>query len=72
MAALSAIKNRNNQKLREGFESFLSKCLEKSEEKNEVDVNYVLQTLEDASIKIDKKELVKLQKVSNAKGKISR
>ena len=72
MAALSALRNRNSQKMREGFEHFLAKCVESSENKNEVDLNYVLQTLTYSNIKPDQKELTRLQKICNNNKKISR
>ena len=65
MAAFSAVRNRKNQKLREGFEDFLSRCVEKSKHKNEVELDFLLVTLNDSDIKIDQKELTKLDNLAN-------
>ena len=72
MAALSALRNRNSQKMREGFESFLAKCVESSKNKDEVDLNYVMETLNNANIKLEQKEQARLQKICNNNNKISR
>ena len=72
MAALSALRNRNNQKLREGFEDFLARYVEKSEGKNEIDKIFVLESLEQLDVKIDSREKDKLQRISNDKNKINK
>ena len=72
MAALSALRNRNNQKLREGFEDFLARCMEKSEGKNEIDKIFVLESLEKLDVKMDSREKDKLQRISNDKNKINK
>ena len=72
MAALSAVRNRKSQKLREGFDDFLARCLDRSEEKNEVELDFVLEQFENLDVKIDDKELKKLEKLGNKKRKISR
>ena len=72
MAALSAVRNRKSQKLREGFDDFLARCLDRSEEKNEVELDFVLEQFENLDVKIDEKELKKLEKLGNKKRKISR
>ena len=56
MAALSALRNRNNHKLREGFEDFLARCVEKSDGKNEIDKIFVLESLEKLDVKMDPRE----------------
>ena len=72
MAALSAVKNRKSQKLREGFEDFLARCVERSEGRSEVKIDFVLEMLENMDIKIDAKELKKLDKLGDKNRKISR
>ena len=72
MAALSALRNRNSQKLREGFEDFLARCVEKSENKNEIDKIFVMETLEKVDVKMDSREKEKLQRISNGRNKINR
>ena len=72
MAAFSALRNRRSQKLREGFEDFLTRCLEKSEGKDQVDVDFVLEMIEEANIKIEDKEKKKLENLAHKNRKISR
>ena len=72
MAALSALRNRNNQKLREGFEDFLARCVEKSENKNEIDKMFVMESLEKLDVKMESREKEKLQRISNERNKINR
>ena len=72
MAALSAVKNRKSQKLREGFEDFLARCVERSEGRSEVKIDFVLEMLENMDVKIDAKELKKLDKLGDKNRKISR
>ena len=72
MAALSVLRNRNNQKLREGFEDFLARCSEKSENKNEIDKIFVMESLEKLDVKMDPREREKLQRISNEKNKVKR
>ena len=72
MAALSALRNRNSQKMREGFESFLAKCVESSDNKSEVDLSYVVRTMEENSIKLEQKEIARLEKICDNNNKINR
>ena len=72
MAALSAVRNRKSQKLREGFDDFLARCLDRWEEKSEVELDFVLEQFENLDVKIDDKELKKLEKLGNKNRKISR
>ena len=72
MAALSAIRNRKSQKLREGFEDFLARCVERSDERNEVELEFVMDTFENLDIKIEEKELTKLDKLADKNRKMSR
>ena len=72
MAALSALRNRNSQKMREGFETFLAKCVETSEKKNEVDLIYVVNTMEENNIKLEQKETSRLEKICDNQNKINR
>ena len=72
MAALSALRNRNSQKMREGFESFLAKCVESSNNKSEVDLSYVVRTMEENNIKLDQKEISRLEKICDNNNKINR
>ena len=72
MAALSVLRNRNNQKLREGFEDFLARCSEKSENKNEIDKIFVMESLEKLDVKMDPREREKLQRISNERNKVKR
>ena len=72
MAALSALRNRNSQKMREGFESFLAKCVESSNNKSEVDLSYIVRTMEENNIKLDQKEISRLEKICDNNNKINR
>ena len=72
MAALSAIRNNKSQKLREWFEDLLARCVERSEERNEVQLDFVLDTFENLDIKMEEKELIKLEKIADRNMKISR
>ena len=72
MAALSALRNRNSQKMREGFETFLAKCVETSEKKNEVDLMYVVNTMEENNIKFEQKEISRLERICDNQNKINR
>ena len=72
MAALSALRNRNSQKMREGFESFLAKCVESSNNKSEVDLSYIVRTMEENNIKLDQKEILRLEKICDNHNKINR
>ena len=55
MAAFSAVRNRKSQKLREGFDDFLARCVERSEQKSEVDLDFVLKMMKNSDIKIEEK-----------------
>ena len=72
MAALSAVRNRKSQKLREGFEDFLARCVERSDGKNEVELDFVLELLANLDVKMDEKELRKLEKLADKNRKITR
>ena len=72
MAALSAVRNRKSQKLRDGFEDFLARCVERSEGRSEVQLDFVLEMLESMDIKIEEKEQRKLRNLANKNRKISR
>ena len=72
MAALSAMRNRKSQKLREGFDDFLARCVERSEERNEVELDFVLDTFENLDIKMEEKELKKMEKLTDKNKKMSR
>jgi predicted solute-binding protein len=72
MAALSAMRNRKSQKLREGFEDFMARCVERSEERNEVELDFVLDIFENLDIKIKEKEVKTLEKIADRNRKISR
>ena len=68
MAAFSAVRNRRNQKLREGFEDFLARCVEGSEGRSEVQLDFVLKMLENHDITIEAKEL-KILKILGGKNR---
>ena len=72
MAALSAVRNRKSQKLRDGFEDFLARCVERSEGRNEVQLDFVLEMLESKDIKIEEREQKKLRNLGDKNRKISR
>ena len=72
MAAFSAVRNRKSQKLREGFDDFLARCVERSEQKSEVELDFVLEMMKNSDIKIEEKELKKLEKLVDTERKISR
>ena len=54
MAAFSAVRNRKSQKLREGFDDFLARCVERSEQKSEVELDFVLEMMKNSDIKLEK------------------
>ena len=72
MAVFSAVRNRRSQKLREGFEDFMARCVETSEQKNEVDLDFVLEMMKKNDVKIEEKEMKKIEKLANKKRKITR
>ena len=72
MAVFSAVRNRRSQKLREGFEDFMARCVESSEQKNEVDLDFVLEIMKKNDVKIEEKEMKKIEKLANKKNKITR
>ena len=72
MAALSAIRNRKSQKLREGFEDLLARCVERSEARNEVELDFVLGLFQNLDITIDEKEQKKLEKLADKNRKMAR
>ena len=72
MAVFSAVRNRRSQKLREGFEDFMARCVESSEQKNEVDLDFVLEMTKKNDVKIEGKEMKKIEKLANKKRKITR
>ena len=68
MAVFSALRNR----LREGFEDFMARYVESSEQKNEVDLDFVLEMMKKNDVKIEEKEMKKIEKLANKKRKITR
>ena len=72
MAAFSAVRNRKSQKLREGFDDFLARCVERSDQKSEVELDFVLEMMKNSDIKIEDKELRKLEKLGDKERKICR
>ena len=72
MAAFSAVRNRRNQKLREGFEDFLARCVEGYEGRSEVQLDFVLKMLENHDITVEAKELKILKILGGKNRKISR
>ena len=88
MAAFSAIKNKKNQKLREGIEDLALKCGDTNEESGVqlidvqflfqeiyasclfIQVNLLLTSLEKMGIKVEDKELAKMDKMANKNKKI--
>ena len=72
MAAFSAVRNHKSQKLREGFDDFLARCVERSEQKSKVELDFVLEMMKNSDIKIEEKELKKLEKLGDKERKISR
>ena len=72
MASFSAVRNRKSQKLREGFDDFLARCVERSDQKTEVELDFVLEMMKNSDIKIEEKELKKLEKLGDKERKISR
>ena len=72
MAAFSAVRNRRNQKLREGFENFLARCLENSGGRREVELDVVINMLDENDVAIEQKELTILERLGGKNRKISR
>ena len=90
MAVFSAIKNKKNQKLREGIEDLAVKCGDVTEkDAGNVDVrrvvsrylfntnflhqvNLVVKQLEKMNIKLEEKEVDKMEKMADKNRKISR
>ena len=66
------MRNRKSQKLREGFDDFLARCVERSKQKSEVELDFVLEMMKNSDIKIEEKELKKLEKLGDKERKISR
>ena len=66
------MRNRKSQKLREGFDDFLARCVERSEQKSKVELDFVLEMMKNSDIKIEEKELKKLEKLADTERKISR
>ena len=48
------MRNRKSQKLREGFDDFLARCVERSEQKSEVELDFVLEMMKNSDIKLEK------------------
>ena len=69
MAALSHMKNRKSQKLREGFEYFIARCLDGG---TEVHLNVVMEIFENTNIKLDAKDQKKFEKLANKDQMITR
>ena len=72
MAAFSAVRNRKSQKLREGFNDFLARCVERSEQKSKVELDFVLEMMKTSDVKIEEKEWKKLEKLGDKERKITR
>jgi len=73
MAVFSAIKNKKNQKLREGIEDLAVKCGEDTEkDAGNVDVALVVEQMEKMNIKMEEKDLAKMKKLADKNRKISR
>ena len=66
------MRNRKSQKLREGFNDLLARCVERSEQKSEVELDFVLEMMKNSDIKIEEKELKKLEQLGDKERKISR
>ena len=63
------MKNRKSQKLREGFEYFVARCLDGG---TEVHLNVVREIFENTNIKLDTKDQKKLEKLANKDQMITR
>ena len=71
MAALSAIRNKKNQKLREAIEDITAKCGDKASGDG-VKVELLVNLFEDMNIHVDKKEMNKLENLQDIEKKISK
>ena len=69
MAALNHNKNRRNQKIREATENFIARCLHGE---HEVKIDFLCKQFENVNLKIDPKELKKLEKLNKEGGVIHR
>jgi len=74
MAVFSALKNKKNQKMREGIEDLAIKCSEPINEKEEpqIQIDLLVKQFDSFNIKLNEKELSKLEKLSNDDGSISK
>ena len=62
MAALSHVKNRKSQKIREGFDDFIARCLDGG---TVVRLDAVIEMFENMNIKLDAKDLKKMEKLAD-------
>ena len=69
MAVFSALKNKKNQKMREGIEDLAIKCSE-SPEKDTIKVDLLVKQFENFNVKVNDKEKSKLEKISDVNGRI--
>ena len=88
MAALSAIKNKKNKKMREAIEDIAVKCGDTAEGEgvkvgrvsnkycsnliDDAQIDLLVDMLEDMNIKIERKEVTKLESLQDKEKKISR
>ena len=72
MAALSIIKNKKSQRLREGFDDLMIRCVDGGAGGTEVELDHVAEIFENMNIKIDAKELQKMEKLAGENKKIPR
>ena len=50
----------------------MAKCVESSDNKSEVDLSYVVRTMEENNIKLEQKEIARLEKICDNHNKINR
>ena len=62
MAAVNYIKNRRNQKMREGLDHFVARCLDSEEN---VKIERVVEIFDATNHVIDEKEMEKLSSIAN-------
>merc|ERR1712098_982112 len=75
MAVFSAIKNKKNNKLREGIELLANKCGHNNEDDPEVqyiDMNLLMGSMKEMKIAIEEKELLKISKMADKNKRISK
>ena len=62
MAAVNYIKNRRCQKIRQGLEYFIARCLDGEDS---VDMEKVVEIFQTSNLTIDEKEMEKLSSIAN-------